>query len=310
MRLELSGSINALQPIVLIFTDSGTFNAGDYQDMGYTNFDVIIIGGGGGRGGNTYGEDTEHPGSYVKTFGGEGGGGGFLRVKGLVSSLASTMDIVVGQGGAPGTDSIEAEPFDPDATTAGEDGGYSQFFGGDTTTAAACRGGFGGQPSISRSRDVSTNANGGAGGYPAMGTGGAGGEAEIIAGGGGGGNTPPTRGENGVLNHSLLGSDTSDWWGGGGGGGPGGIETVTPGSPPTDGITSGLSEQGGRGSYSVNDESVYAMGGDDLTDHETGALRVVPGFGGGARITPLNHSYKVYGRSGQPGVIAIRLTVV
>lgn len=308
MRLELGGVIKPLNPIVLIFTEDGTFNAGEYQDLGYTNFEVIIIGGGGGRGGGTYGEDTEHPGEYVRTFGGEGGGGGLLRVKGLVSALAPTMAITVGQGGAPGADSIEVEPFDPDDTTAGEDGGYSQFFGGDTTVGMASRGGFGGQPSISRSRDISSNANGGAGGYPAMGTGGAGGEAEIIA--TMGGNTPPTRGENGVLNHSVSGTDTSDWWGGGGGGGPGGIETVTPGSPPTDGITHGRSEQGGNGSYSVNDVSVYGVGGDDLTDHETGATRVVPGFGGGGRITPLNSSYKVYGQSGQPGVVAIRLTAV
>jgi hypothetical protein len=310
MRLELSGSKNVLRPIILVYTENGTFDAAGFQAMGYTNFDVIIIGGGGGRGGNTYGEDTEHPGFYVKTFGGEGGGGGFLRVKGILRFLPSSMSVVVGQGGAPGTDSIDADPFDPDATTPGGDGGYSQFFTGTTTAGAACRGGFGGSPSISRSREDSSNANGGAGGYPAMGTGGAGGEAEIVAGIGGGGNTPPTAGEDGSFLHSIFGLETSDWWGGGGGGGPGGIESVTPGSPPTNGVTRAFSEKGGRGSYSVSDPSVYGIGGENLTDLETGGTRVVPGFGGGARTTPLNGSYKMYGRAGQPGVVAIRLTAV
>jgi hypothetical protein len=309
MRLELSGSINPLRPIVLIYNSDGTFDNAGYQARGYTDFDVIIIGGGGGRGGNTYGEDTSHAGSYVRTFGGEGGGGGFLRVKGILKFLDPTMSVIVGQAGSPGADSLEVEPFDPDDTTDGEDGSYSQFFVGDPTAAASSGGGSGGQRSISRSRENSSNANGGAGGYPALGPGGAGGEAEILS-IGGGTNTPPTPGENGNLSHSVFGQETNDWWGGGGGGGPGGIETVIAGSPPTDGVTRAFAEHGGRGSYNINDQSVYSMGGDNLTDSETGATRVVPGFGGGARITPLNNSYKVYGRSGEPGVVAIRLTAV
>ena len=96
MRLELAGSLIHPDPVVLMYTAPATFDTLKYKDLGYTHFEVICIGGGGGMGG---GIDTANTGTLIRSFGGAGGGGGFHRVRGLLSALPDTCPIVVGAGG-------------------------------------------------------------------------------------------------------------------------------------------------------------------------------------------------------------------
>ena len=51
MRFELAGSLIFPVPLVLKFSSNQTFKPQDYIDLGFTHFDVICIGGGGGMGG-------------------------------------------------------------------------------------------------------------------------------------------------------------------------------------------------------------------------------------------------------------------
>src|SRR5947209_19271547 len=120
MRFELGGTMvpsgpsgpgNPTNPprLVLTYTADGTFSGADYQDAGYTNYDVLCIGAGGGGGGaiDKYidvvngrlttlydnGNITEH--TYTKCTGGAGGGGGIQIVSGLLAALPDSCPIVV-----------------------------------------------------------------------------------------------------------------------------------------------------------------------------------------------------------------------
>ena len=97
MRFELAGSLIHPDPLVLKFNSNANFDVLQYIDLGYTHFEVICIGGGGGRGG---GIDTANTGTLIRSYGGAGGGGGFHRVRGLLSALPDTCPVVVGAGGA------------------------------------------------------------------------------------------------------------------------------------------------------------------------------------------------------------------
>ena len=116
MRLELSGSLVHPDPLVIRFDSNQIFDILHYTDLGYTHFEVICIGGGGGMGG---GIDTANTGTLVRSYGGAGGGGGYHRVRGLLSALPVTCPIVVGAGGAVGTEHAS----NPALTTDGGDGG-------------------------------------------------------------------------------------------------------------------------------------------------------------------------------------------
>src|SRR4029077_7514783 len=120
MRLELSGTLVQPDPLVIKFNSNQNFTPQQYIDLGYTHFDVICIGAGGGMGG---GIDTANTGTLIRSYGGAGGGGGFHRVRGLLSALPATCPIVVGQGGAVGTEHAS----NPALTTNGGDGGVSTF---------------------------------------------------------------------------------------------------------------------------------------------------------------------------------------
>jgi hypothetical protein len=303
MRLELGGSIPERKPVVLIFHANDTFNAAAYKALGYRFFDVICIAGGGGRGGNTYGQDTLHAGEYVRTFGGAGGGGGYQRLRGLLDLVPSTVAIVVGAAGADGTDSISAPTWSTSLTTDGGNGGDSSFW----TPACHPTGGQGGKRSMSRSRGVSSSADGGAGGYKLTADTANQGIAGVFE--PSGPNTPPSQGLWGNLYESSFthGRATAFWEGEGGGGGPGGIESVTPGTPPTGGIVRMRGEAGGRGSFSPAYESIYGPASPAQDDLDTGASGVIPGNAGGARITIFNGSSILYGGSGKAGVVAVRL---
>src|SRR4051812_4610113 len=86
MRLELAGSLIQPDPLVLTFVANANFTPQDYIDLGYSHFEVICIGAGGGTGG---GYDTLNTGTLIRSLGGAGGGGGFHRTRGLLSALSA-----------------------------------------------------------------------------------------------------------------------------------------------------------------------------------------------------------------------------
>lgn len=284
MRFELSGSLIRPAPSVLTYTSDDTFDTLSYIDLGFTNFEVICIGGGGGRGG---GIDTANTGTLIRNFGGSGGGGGFHRIRGLLSALPDTCSVVVGSAGAAGTDHAS----NPANTTDGGDGEASTF----NTNTCRASGGKGGKRAQSNSDTVSTQANGGDGGLgnrAIAGGGAAGGTAGTPSSSGPG--TPGTAGVDGsITNNGIIGK--------GGGGGAGGVGKYG-------GTTCNAATAGGRGSYNPADTSVYGPGYLPSNDVSSQANNIIPGSASGAKATPLNGLPTVYGASGQDGVVIIRLT--
>ena len=288
MRIELAGSLVIPDPMILRFTSDATFDTLKYIDLGYTHFDIICIGGGGGMGG---GIDTANSGTLIKSFGGAGGGGGFHRVRGLLSALPDTCPIVVGLGGAVGTQHVS----DPALTTDGEDGGTSSFH----TNTCRASGGMGGKRVQSNSETVSTQANGGEGGVGNR-TNPGGGDPGGVAGtpSATGPGTPGTGGTDGTFINNV---------GKGGGGGAGGVGKYG-------GVALNAATAGGRGAYNPGDTSVYGPGGSPSNDPVTGALNIVPGGASGAKTAPITGLPTLYGQSkgaylpGDPGIVVIRLT--
>lgn len=284
MRFELSGSLIRPAPLVLTYTSDTTFNTLAYIDLGYTNFEVICIGGGGGRGG---GIDTANTGTLIRNFGGAGGGGGFHRIRGLLSALPDNCPIVVGSAGAVGTD----DASNPAATTDGGDGEASIF----NTITCRASGGEGGKRAQSNSDTVSTQADGGVGGIGnrvVAGGGAVGGTAGIPTAEGPG--TPGTAGSDGTLtNNGIIGK--------GGGGGAGGVGKYG-------GTVCNAATAGGRGSYNPGDTSVYGPAYLPTNDILSEADNIVPGRASGAKAAPLNGLPTLYGTSGNDGVVIIRLT--
>ena len=288
MRLELSGSLVHPDPLVLRFDVNQNFDTVKYTDLGFTHFEVICIGAGGGMGG---GIDTANTGTLIRSYGGAGGGGGFHRVRGLLSALPNSCPVVVGAGGALGTEHAS----NPASTTDGGDGGASTFNG----TTCRASGGKGGKRVQSNSLTVTTQAHGGDGGI---------GNRTNAGGGGAGGlaGTPSATGP------GVSGSGGSDGTlfndvGKGGGGGAGGVAKYG-------GITCNAATSGGRGAYNPGDTSVYGPGGNPSTDPSSGAANTRPGSASGAKASPLNGLPTVYGQSkgtrvvSDPGVVILRLT--
>lgn len=289
MRMELSGSLVQPDPLIIKISADQDFHPLDYIDLGYTHFDVICIGAGGGMGG---GIDTANTGTQIRNYGGAGGGGGFHRVRGLLSALPIDSPVVVGVGGAVGTDHASNAAL----TTNGADGGASTF--NDPTCRAS--GGKGGKRAQSNSATVTTVADGGDGGI---------GDRSIAGGGATGGvagtptalgpGTPGTNGEDGTFFQDI---------GKGGGGGAGGVGKYGTG------VTCNAATSGGRGSYNPGDTSVYGPGGIPGNDPSSGALSILPGGASGAKASPLNGLPTVYGQSeghhlpGDAGIVVIRLT--
>lgn len=300
MRIELSGSLVRPAPLVLTFQSDDDFDRDSYIDAGYTDFEVICIGAGGGPGG---GIDTAASGTYIRNRGGAGGGGGIHRVSGILSDLPSTCAIVVGEGGIVGSDHAS----NPALTTNGGDGGYSSF----GTDICRASGGKGGVRAQSNSNEVSTEADGGDGGLGGT----------ITAGGGGTGGTAGTPSPDGLS--GVGGTDGSDgYWdgtiGGGGGGGAGGVAEYTNFT-----LISGTA--GGRGAYNPSNLIAYSPGALPSLDPETFSQQVLPGRGGGAKASLLTGDPEIFGRGGYgdasltelpgagpgaPGIVVIRLTAV
>lgn len=291
MRLELSGSLIRPDPLLIKFESDQNFDPAPYITLGYTHFDVICIGGGGGMGG---GINTQNTGSLIRSYGGAGGGGGFHRVRGLLSALPSLCPVVVGAGGALGDEDIN----NPALTTDGEDGGYSSF--NDTTCRAS--GGKGGKRVQSNSDTVTTSADGGDGGIGNR----------LTAGGGAAGGVAGTPSSTGPGTPGTAGTDGTFFQniGQGGGGGAGGVGKYGSG-----GTTCNAATNGGRGSYNPGDTSVYGVGDTPGNDPDSGSVNVIPGGASGAKAAPLNGLPTIYGQSkgerlaGDSGVVIIRLTV-
>lgn len=284
MRLELAGSLIHPDPLVIKFLTNQDFDTLNYIDLGYTHFDVICIGAGGGRGG---GIDTANTGTLVRNYGGAGGGGGFHRVRGLLSALSDLCPVVVGVGGVLGTEHAS----NPALTTNGTDGGYSSF----NNTTCRASGGKGGKRAQSNSVTVTTDADGGDGGLGNR----------IIAGGGAVGGQAGTPSATGP---GILGTNGTDGTffqniGAGGGGGAGGVGKYGSG-----GITCNAATSGGRGSYNPGDTSVYGPSGAPSNDPNSGAVNTFPGSASGAKASPLNGLPTVYGKSTDSGIVIIRLT--
>jgi Glycine-rich domain len=290
MRFELAGSLVRPDPLVIKFNANGNFDVQKYIDLGYTHFDVICIGGGGGMGG---GIDTANTGTLVRNYGGAGGGGGFHRVRGLLSALPSTVPVVVGAGGTLGTEHASL----PANTTNGGDGGASTF--NDTTCRAS--GGKGGKRAQSNSLTVATVADGGDGGVGNR----------IIAGGGAAGGVAGTPTATGPGTAGTAGVDGTFFQdiGQGGGGGAGGVGKYGSG-----GTTCNAATAGGRGAYNPGDTSVYGPGDTPGADPTSGSQNVIPGGASGAKAAPLNGLPTIFGQSkgerlvGDPGTVILRLT--
>lgn len=295
MRFELSGSLIRPDPLVLTYEADGTFDTLSFIELGYTNFEVICIGGGGGNGG---GINTNNTGTTVRSYGGAGGGGGFHRIRGLLSALPDSCAVVVGAGGTSGV-SQTGSPPNLGAVTDGADGEASTF----NINTCRASGGKGGKRVQANSVTVSSDADGGEGGIGnriAVGGGAAGGIAGTPTSTGPG--TPGTDGADGsITNNGVIGA--------GGGGGAGGVGTFA-------GVTCNAATSGGRGSYNPSDTLVYGPGGAPSADINTGLVNItIPGQASGAKAAPLNGLPYIYGRSsgfksgGDPGIVIIRLTV-
>jgi hypothetical protein len=278
MRIELAGTLIHPQPLVFRWDANDHFYPGNYMQLEYTHFEVICIGAGGGMGG---GIDTANTGTLIRAYGGAGGGGGFHRVRGLLSALGIDCPIVVGIGGALGVEHAN----DPAQTTNGGDGGYSSFNG----TTCQASGGKGGKRVQTNAIASPTLADGGDGGLGNR----------TNPGGGALGGTGSNPGKDGTLFNNV---------GQGGGGGAGGIGQYG-------GVLIHKATAGGRGSFTPNDMSVYGPGDAVSPEPDTGAgLLILPGGASGAKAAPLNGLPTVYGQSqgqrlpGKNGIVIVRLT--
>ena len=290
MRFELAGSLVHPDPLVIKFNANQSFDTLKYMNLGYTNFDVICIGGGGGMGG---GIDTANTGTLIRSYGGAGGGGGLHRVQGLLSALPNSCPVVIGAGGILGID----DSSNVGRITDGGDGGYSSF-NGNTCQAS---GGKGGQRVQSNSLTVSTSANGGDGGV--------GGRSNAGGGAHGGIAGTPTATGPGVAGTAGADGTWNGTIGQGGGGGAGGVGKYGSG-----GTTCNAATSGGKGSYNPGDTSVYGPGDNPDNDPESGSQNIIPGGASGAKAAPLNGLPYIYGSSrgtrtpGDPGTVVLRLT--
>jgi hypothetical protein len=293
MRIELAGSLVRPEPLVIKFSENQNFDTLKYIDLGFTHFDVICIGAGGGMGG---GIDTANTGTLVRNYGGAGGGGGFHRVRGLLSALPDLVPVVVGVGGTLGTENVS----NPALTTDGGDGGHSSF-NSDAQPTCRASGGKGGKRAQTNSLTITTQAHGGDGGIGNR----------IIAGGGAAGGIAGTPTATGPGTAGTAGADGTFFQnvGQGGGGGAGGVGKYGSG-----GTTCNAATAGGRGSYNPGDTSVYGPGDSPGPDSTSGSQNVVPGGASGAKASPLNGLPTVYGQSkgerlpGDPGAVILRLT--
>lgn len=332
-------------PLVLVLNDGDVFHKSDYLTLGYNRFDVMCIGGAGGRAGrykqsfgalaaaraDGTGGDLIYS-AYRYGFGGAGGGGGVHRVKGRLALLPTLCPVVVGQPGAdggyvdvgaPGHDWHDGDPAPtPPAIPPGGDGGVSSF-GGVICRASGGKGGdglFGGAGGVG-------NADGAGGGLGVSWTSG------VI--------NPVT----GQQSSAHMNSGTWDSKIGQGGAGGNGSVITAFGSYPSGGSRMGPDPAGGhsgysseadgaKGSYSTSEPNTSGPGdlgygfGFDYERVVVGTVATggwnsivqehhevpiaIPGAGGGGRPFLINGEFNQYGskaggRDGK-GAVIVRLS--
>lgn len=307
MRLELSGTMspsgapgpgNPSNPpqLILTYTANDTFVPETYLDQGYTRFDVIAIGAGGGQGGELNPGVPANGTQNQKASGGAGGGGGIQEVlRGLLVALPASCPVVVGAGGVAGTNAATGA-----GTTNGGDGGASSF-NGSTCQASGGKGGKRAQNDGWTTNPLSDGGQGGLGGTSVAGGGGAGG-----------------------ISNGRIAAVPGIWTpgtgiGGGGGGGWGGASATSASSTGVlteNAIAAAPPGSGAGGAYNAVDLSVYSPGSTSGNDPR-GAL-YIPGYAGGAKASPLTGLATTYGDSqvsqttpamvGKAGVVILRLT--
>ena len=226
-----------------------------FVDQGYTHVEIWCVGAAGGKGGNTPFRD--HANYNDGTIGGAGGGGGLHRVLKSLSELPDSCPVVVGVAGADGAYNDGVHQATP-----GGNGGVSSVNG----TTCRASGGGGGAP--------------GPGGFSPGGNGGAGGSGGRTTPGGG-----AINGANGTWDGTI---------GTGGSGGKGGSYFTNPDDDPRPNPNPDIlyeAEEAGHGSYSLEDTSVYGARQSRSLSTSTQIPQpprlIVPGSGGGARISTL-----------------------
>lgn len=336
MRLALSGGIPHPKYLAIKLQDNSTFLPRVFEKYGYTNFDVICIGAGGGNGGSFHNFSDGLP---YRVMGGAGGGGGAHRIGGLLRALPKECPVQVGQGGLPGDSGQH-----PSEVTDGSSGGKTSF-NDESCYASGGRGGHGptfpySDHIFDRDESAPSGAHGGQGGL---------GNRSDPGGGANGGSTnpddyvqspgmnnwqlpDPTEGVNG-------GYDQNTGIGAGGGGGAGGIGRglLAPGDTrDTDGWTWDdswtwdapvevyrRSSAGGIGSYAVNpggtfigvaeQDWVSCPGGYPARDKHL-RVKILPGGGGGANAIDILELPLLAGRSfgetraGEDGAVVIAVS--
>jgi hypothetical protein len=246
---------------------TGTFSKRNIAIMlGYKNFDVLVVGGAGGRSGISSG--FAYDGNSISMGSNGGGGGGSKRVTDALANMPTSVNYTVGALGTPGTNvGVTVSPTSKPECKGG-DGGDSSF-----GTIAVAGGGKGGNP-------VACWSNGG---ISATTGGGVGGTSTGSPAGGAGGITddpPYTPSSAGVWNDSVKA-------GSGGGGGSGrdrwnGATTYGP-TPASAGSSSGAA-----GAYSA--------------PAEASPIGDSGGGGGGCNLAPLTGTNQYAGSGWNNGL--------
>lgn len=299
MRLKLAGYGGPLYPLLMSLPNGVPFLKATYVNQGYTNFEVLCIGGSGGFGaGIIRTASSMDENDMRRPFGGGPGGGGAQRVSGLLETLPDSCDVEVGSAGADSPDVADTEEPQP-----GVDGGPSRFNPDDNTCMAS--GGQGGGAAYPWGFDS----------YWRAGNGGAAGTGATTSDSGGG----STGASSEFGEDPAVAADSGTWdpvlgIGVGGGGGAGGLSIWTPsvGAPYVEDAPS----PGGHGAYHVANQSYYSPGGSvRLGNIGASVIALVgAGAGGGAKATVLNSLFTAYGTRAYGlygvGIVLIRLTKV
>lgn len=326
------GDISNLPATSFLLEDGTIFEKAEWIAQGYINYEVWCIGAAGGRGGGLTGHqdgridpgfiaDGEGGGQWM---GGGGGGGGIHRKAGALVDIPDEVSVTVGQAGADGTDENNEAPLLSDGSpnpawvepTPGEDGGYSLFGTIGPSIVAAGGGGGGGLPTtVLYPEDFDAVAMGRLAYLSLLvsrrtgGQGGEGGRGFGLAGGG----APGAFAEKPSSVWEYTNAEDGSWngtIGEGGGGGLGGAfvndgESYAPRDPEEPLMM--RAGEGGKGSYSFGDPSIYGPGQAPI--FLPGKYAFTPGTGGGGRYKKLaTNGYGSRAPGYNPnGVVFIRL---
>ena len=254
MRMSLGGNLPFIEPEIIRLYNDIPFIPAPYISRGFVYYEVVCIGGPGGRGSG--GNAINDPSSEYKLvkYGGAGGAGGISKTKGLLRSLPASCPVTVG---IPGAD----EPFN---RASGDFGGDSSF----NVNTCVASGGKGGANALGGDSLQQTQADGGSGGHPGP----------FVIGEGPGSGVPGgdcgVPGITGPLQLSTPGQSGSSGGGGGAGGvgnaagvqclpaTAGGDSDTVPGDPPRACVITGIPDLvpgGGGGHLDPNGEGPWGM---------------------------------------------------